>query len=83
MVDALTNFGLMFEAKEDARLEAYIQLNLKIVEMNILAKERAVQARIEAEERMVQACLEAKERMAKRAEEFKLWIKSFRKGDPR
>lgn len=61
--------------------------------MNVLTKERVVQARIEAEERVLQAQvvvdermnqiqIEVAERMAKRAEEFKLFMESFRKGNP-
>ena len=57
MADALTNFGLLYAAKEDAKLEAQVQSSLQIAQMNVLAQERAVQARIEAEERRDQTRL--------------------------
>lgn len=82
MADVLTNFGLLYGAKEDAELKAKIQLSLKIVKMKFLAKERAIQARIKAEERMNQTRIEAKERMAKRAKNFKLMMESFRRDNP-
>lgn len=43
MAKALISVGLMYGVKKDAKLEACVQLNLKFIEMNILAKERAVQ----------------------------------------
>ena len=69
MADTL-NFSLLYATKEDAKLEAQVQLSLEIAKMNMLAKERAAQARTEAETQIHQACLEAEERMAKRAEDF-------------
>ena len=54
MADVLTNFGLSYGAKEDAKLEARIQANMKIAEMSVLAKERAVQGQVDVEERMKQ-----------------------------
>lgn len=38
MVDVLTNFGLLYGAKEDAKLKTKIQLNLKIIKMNFLVQ---------------------------------------------
>lgn len=50
MAYALTNFGSLYATKENEKLEGYVQLSLQIVEMNVSAKERAVQTCIEAEE---------------------------------
>lgn len=44
MADVLTNFGLLYGAKEDAELEARIQVNMKIAKMK--------QTRIEANNRL-------------------------------
>ena len=77
MADALTNFGLLYASKEDAKLEAQVQSSLQIAQMNVLAQERAVQARMEAEERRDRSRLKAEEQMAKRAEDFHFMMEQF------
>ena len=83
MTDALTNIGLLYEAKDDAKLEARIQLSLQIVEMNVLTKKRAVQTRIEAKERTNQTRFKAEKMMAKRANFLKFLMEQFMRDIPR
>lgn len=62
MADALTNFGLLYAAKDDAKIEVQLQLSLQISRLNAFAQERAVQTHVEAEEPRERARIEAEER---------------------
>lgn len=40
MANDLTNLSLLYEKREDVKLKAHKQVNIKIIEINVVAKER-------------------------------------------
>lgn len=50
MAKALTIFGALYGAKEDAKMQAQMALNIRMVQVNALAKERMDLQKINADE---------------------------------